>query len=159
MVEGKTASRVPTCVGKVAGSNPAIQTIFSDNRMTDASAYVYVLRSVNDGWYYVGCSVDPQRRLVEHNSGESKSTRARRPYELAYTERFPNLSVARKREQEIKRKKSRQYIDWLIAGQIVPTCNAARPDMRREDRPDRCRDRPKGFFKMVEGRRLFQSNL
>src|ERR1017187_116067 len=116
MVEGKTASRVPTCVGKVAGSNPAIQTIFSDNRMTDASAYVYVLRSVNDGWYYVGCSVDPQRRLVEHNSGESKSTRARRPYELAYTERFPNLSVARKREQEIKRKKSRQYIGWLVVG-------------------------------------------
>ena len=86
--------------------------------MQDAAAYVYVLRSVNDGWYYVGCSTDPQRRLVEHNSGESKSTRARRPFELAYLERLPDLPAARKREQEIKRKKSRQYIDWLIGGRI-----------------------------------------
>ena len=77
------------------------------------SAYVYVLRSVNDGWYYVGSSVDPQRRLVEHNAGESKSTRARRPYQLVYMEQFPSLSAARKREAEIKRKKSRRYIEWL----------------------------------------------
>src|ERR1017187_491568 len=87
-----------------------------DGRMQGTAAYVYVLRSVNDGWYYVGCSVDPQRRLIEHNSGESKSTRSRRPYELAYTEQFPDLSAARKREQEIKRKKSRQYIGWLVVG-------------------------------------------
>jgi len=85
--------------------------------MQDAAAYVYVLRSVNDGWYYVGCTTDPQRRLVEHNSGESKSTRARRPFQLAYLERLPDLPAARKREQEIKRKKSRRYIDWLITGQ------------------------------------------
>jgi putative endonuclease len=94
--------------------------IIQDGRMQDTAAYVYVLRSVNDSWYYVGCSVDPQRRLIEHNSGESKSTRARRPYELAYAERFLNLSSARKREQEIKRKKSRQYIDGLITGRAEP---------------------------------------
>jgi len=86
--------------------------------MQDALAYVYILRSVSDGWYYIGCSVDPQRRLIEHNSGESKSTRARRPFELAYVERLPDLPAARKREQEIKRKKIRQYIDWLIGGRI-----------------------------------------
>ena len=89
--------------------------------MQDTAAYVYVLRSVNDGWYYVSCSVDPQRRLVEHNSGKSKSTRARRPYELAYVAQFPSLSDARKREQEIKRKKSRRYIDWLIQRQVEAT--------------------------------------
>jgi putative endonuclease len=116
MVEGKVILRVPTCVGMIADSNPATSTIFSDIRMQDVPAYVYVLRSVNDGWYYVGCSIDPRRRLIEHNSGESKSTRARWPYELVYTEEFPNLSAARKREQEIKRKKSRQYIEWLVAG-------------------------------------------
>ncbi len=86
--------------------------------MQDTAVYVYVLCSVNDDWYYVGCSTDPQRRFIEHNSGKSKSTRHHRPYQLAYTEQFPNLSAARKREQEIKRKKSRRYIDWLIAGRI-----------------------------------------
>jgi len=98
---------------KVASRTVAVSQV---NQKQHTAAYVYVLRSVNDGWYYVGCSVDPRRRLIEHNSGESKATRARRPYELAYTEQFPNLSAARKREQEIKRKKSRQYIDWLITG-------------------------------------------
>jgi putative endonuclease len=116
MVEGKVTSRAPKVFGKVAptsiGTDP---TVFQDSQMQDTAAYVYVLRSVNDGWYYVGCSVDPQRRLVEHNSGESKSTRVRRPYELVYKERFPNLPAARKREREIKGKKSRRYIDWLIA--------------------------------------------
>jgi putative endonuclease len=82
-----------------------------------ASPAVYILRSLNDGWYYVGSSVDPQRRLAEHNAGESKSTRAHRPYELAYLEQFQTLAAARRREQEIKRKKSRKYVDWLIVGQ------------------------------------------
>ena len=85
--------------------------------MKDTPAFVYILRSLKDGFYYVGCSVDPQRRLIEHNDGESKSTRSHRPYEIACLEEFPNLSAARKRESEIKRKKSRQYIEWLIAGE------------------------------------------
>ena len=85
--------------------------------MQESSAYVYILRSVNDGWYYVGCSIDPQRRLVEHNAGECKSTRGHRPYELVYSEKFSDLAAARKREMQIKRKKSRRYIDWLIAEQ------------------------------------------
>ena len=86
--------------------------------MQGTAAYVYVLRSVKDGWYYIGCSADPHRRLLEHNAGESKSTRARRPYELVYIEQLPNLAAARRREQEIKRKKNRQYIDWLITRQV-----------------------------------------
>jgi putative endonuclease len=83
--------------------------------MLEAEAYVYVLRSLNNDWYYVGSSVDPHRRLAEHNTGESKSTRGHRPYELVYIEKFPDLSAARKREMQIKRKKIRRYIDWLIS--------------------------------------------
>ena len=80
------------------------------------SAYVYILRSLNNGWYYVGSSVHPNRRLAQHNAGENKSTRADRPYELAYMEQFQTVAAARRREQEIKRKKSRKYVDWLVAG-------------------------------------------
>ncbi|MGD1020779.1 MAG: hypothetical protein ABSA12_15815 [Verrucomicrobiia bacterium] len=39
------------------------------------------------------------------------------PNQLVYLEEFPDLPAARRRELQIKRKKSRRYIDWLIAGQ------------------------------------------
>jgi putative endonuclease len=77
-------------------------------------AYVYVLRSQRNGRFYTGFSVDPERRLVEHNSGAVRATRSLRPWEIAYTELCVDETEARKREYQIKSMKSRRYIQWLI---------------------------------------------
>ena len=44
--------------------------------------YVYVIRGITSGFRYVGHTRNVQRRLEEHNAGETQSTKAFRPFEL-----------------------------------------------------------------------------
>jgi putative endonuclease len=44
--------------------------------------YVYVLKSLRDGSFYIGYTFDLKRRFKEHNEGESMFTKNKRPYEL-----------------------------------------------------------------------------
>ncbi len=44
--------------------------------------YVYILRSARDGRLYVRSTDNLRRRMQEHETGQSKSTRDRRPLEL-----------------------------------------------------------------------------
>ena len=78
-------------------------------------AFVYILYSAKINKYYVGACTNLERRLYEHNIGHSKFTSTGVPWELKYTEEFSSLPEAKKREQEIKNKKSRIYIERLIS--------------------------------------------
>ena len=77
--------------------------------------YVYILYSQSKDKYYTGYSHNPDERLVEHNMGATISTRSGRPWILVYTEHFMDKSSAIRRESEIKKKKSRKYIEDLIS--------------------------------------------
>jgi len=76
--------------------------------------YVYIIYSQLKNRYYTGYSSDPEERLVEHNLGATPSTRPGRPWTLVYTEEFDNKTAAILREKEIKRMKSRKYIETLL---------------------------------------------
>jgi putative endonuclease len=58
---------------------------------------------------------DVQKRLLQHNAGRTSSTKSSRPWVLVYTEIYKDNSDATKRESEIKRMKSRQYLESLIS--------------------------------------------
>jgi putative endonuclease len=77
-------------------------------------ASVYVLFSEKLNKFYVGACVDLERRLYEHNIGHSKFTSLGIPWRLVYKEEYPDLPLAKRRELEIKRKKSRQYLLKLL---------------------------------------------
>ena len=77
--------------------------------------FAYVLRSIKNGRFYYGSTNNLERRLKEHNSGESKYTRHTRPFELVYFEEFEILKEARKREMFFKSGKGRKFIKDLIA--------------------------------------------
>ena len=65
--------------------------------------YFYILRSLKDGHLYYGSTPDLKKRLKQHQKGSVRSTSHRRPLELAYYEAYLDLSLAREREQVIKR--------------------------------------------------------
>jgi len=65
--------------------------------------YCYILECA-DGTYYTGWSIDPQRRLRQHNNGHgSRYTRSHRPVKLVYLEECADKSAALKRERKIKK--------------------------------------------------------
>ncbi len=70
--------------------------------------YVYVLKSGKDGKCYIGSTPDLRRRFKEHNQGLVKSTKPRRPMELAYYEGYKAKEDAIRRERNLKLK-SRAY--------------------------------------------------
>jgi putative endonuclease len=72
--------------------------------------FFYILRSEKTGKYYIGSTGDFQSRLAEHNSNKSPYTRNRGPWKMIYKEPFATLSLARKREQEIKAWKNPGYM-------------------------------------------------
>ena len=80
--------------------------------------HIYIIFSKKLDKYYVGACIDLQRRLYEHNIGHSKFTSLRLPWIYKYSESFATLPLAKKRELEIKKKKSRIYIEKLIGSSI-----------------------------------------
>ena len=78
------------------------------------SYFVYILRSLKDGKYYIGYTSDVEARLRFHNAGLQRSTRNRIPFELVYTEQLPDKSTALAREKQIKSYKGGEAFKRLI---------------------------------------------
>jgi len=77
--------------------------------------FVYILYSKNIDSYYVGSTKDLDQRTVEHNKRSgSNFTKRTKDWKLVYSESYVTRSEAQRREYEIKKKKSRSYIEWLI---------------------------------------------
>ncbi|QNN41359.1 GIY-YIG nuclease family protein [Pedobacter roseus] len=64
--------------------------------------YSYILKSEKDGKYYYGSTENLEIRLIKHNRGDVKSTKARRPLTIHFFEEFNSRSEAFKREQYYK---------------------------------------------------------
>jgi putative endonuclease len=78
------------------------------------SYWVYILKSQKDGSYYIGHTQELDSRLERHNQGRVKYTKSKRPWDLVYFEEYPDRSRAMAREQEIKGRKSKEFIDSLV---------------------------------------------
>jgi len=76
--------------------------------------YTYILKSLENGSYYVGSTQDLTKRFNLHNKGLVKSTRLYIPWEVVYKEEYKTLSEAWKREMQIKSWKKRSAIEGLL---------------------------------------------
>jgi putative endonuclease len=72
--------------------------------------YVYVLRSVEFGRFYVGLTDNVERRLKEHNSCKVSSTKSYAPWVLIFVEKFETRQEARGREKYLKGGSGKEYI-------------------------------------------------
>jgi putative endonuclease len=75
---------------------------------------VYVLKSLRDKKSYVGITNNIQRRLIQHNSGNSYYTKRHKPWKIVYTETFENIIEARKREKYFKSASGRRYLKKFV---------------------------------------------
>ena len=65
--------------------------------------FVYVLVSEVKGLrFYVGMTGEVAKRLNEHNSGKTKSTKGYMPWNVFFTEEFKTRKEAREREKYLK---------------------------------------------------------
>ena len=87
-------------------------------RSMEEKFFVYILQSMKDFSFYVGQCVDLDRRMSKHWDGLSKYTASKRPWRLVYFEMFASRTEAIHREKEIKRKKSKKYIAFLVQGDL-----------------------------------------
>ena len=76
---------------------------------------LYILHSNSFDRYYIGYTNDIVRRLAEHNRIKGKFTDAGIPWDLVYTESFDLKTDAIEREKYIKSRKSKKFINDLIA--------------------------------------------
>lgn len=73
--------------------------------------FVYVLFSHKLNKRYIGSSHNVEKRLIEHNLGKSKFTKAGIPWKLIYKESFLTNKEARKRELFLKSGVGRKFLD------------------------------------------------
>ena len=76
--------------------------------------FVYAIQSDNDNRIYVGMSVDPEKRLQEHNQGKTKSTKGFLPWRIIYQESLNSRSEARAREKYFKSGVGKEFLKSLV---------------------------------------------
>ncbi|MFN7119930.1 MAG: GIY-YIG nuclease family protein [Saprospiraceae bacterium] len=64
--------------------------------------YSYILKSLLNSKHYYGHTANLEKRLLTHNAGRVRYTKAYRPWEIIFTEMFPTKAEAFKREQFYK---------------------------------------------------------
>jgi predicted GIY-YIG superfamily endonuclease len=77
-------------------------------------AFLYILQSQSSGHYYIGSTNNLARRLSEPQRDHTPSMRNRGPWILVFPEEFPTLLGARRRERQIKSRKSARSVRELI---------------------------------------------
>ena len=72
--------------------------------------FVYILKSEIDGRLYKGQTADIEKRLIEHNSGKTKSTKGYRPWKVVHFETFDSREAAVLREKYFKTGIGREFL-------------------------------------------------
>ena len=74
---------------------------------------MYAMRSSKDSRIYVGMSEDPEKRLIQHNKGETSSTKYWRPWKIIYTKFVGSRLEARKEEKRLKSGSGKEFLKTL----------------------------------------------
>lgn len=96
----RRSSTVPAC--RQAGSESLLRGM--------TGWYVYAIKSQKDGRIYVGISRSPQRRLLEHNRGDTKSTKGYRPWRIIYQKQVGSRIEARREEKRLKSGYGKEFL-------------------------------------------------
>jgi len=76
--------------------------------------YVYILESLRDGRFYVGSTVDLDKRIAHHKGGYTYSTKRFGVLKLAFSQKFDSLREVRYIEGRLKKMKRKDYLKKII---------------------------------------------
>ncbi len=82
-------------------------------------ADVYILKSLRDGRYYIGSTVDFDARFKHHKGGYTHSTRRFGELLVVFRQQYPTIAEARKIERWLKKLKRKDYLDKIIGDGII----------------------------------------
>ncbi len=72
--------------------------------------FAYVIKSTIDGSFYKGHCEDLQKRLQQHNAGQTQSIKGKIPFDLIYFEEFSSSEEAIIREKFFKSAAGRRFL-------------------------------------------------
>ena len=75
--------------------------------------YVYAISSLARNYIYVGLTDNLERRINQHNSGRSKTTKPYAPFVLIYHEEHETRPEARIREKYLKSGIGKEFLKSL----------------------------------------------
>lgn len=74
---------------------------------------MYAIQSLTKNYIYVGMTNDLSRRIIEHNNGENRSTKAYKPFVMIFSESHLTKIKAREREKYLKSGIGREFLKSL----------------------------------------------
>ncbi len=83
--------------------------------MNEEGFFIYLLINQADNFRYVGMTSNPERRLVEHNRGDVKSTAPYAPFHMIILRTHDNRIDARKSEKYFKSGFGRKAIARMLS--------------------------------------------
>ncbi len=81
--------------------------------------YVYILQSQKDKKFYIGFTTNLKKRLKDHASGGTKSTKSRRPFKLIYYEAHISERDARRQERYFKTQKGKSTLRQMLREALI----------------------------------------
>jgi len=72
--------------------------------------YTYIIESIRTSNWYIVHSDNTDRRFIEHNSGQTKSTRGKGPWKLIFIRSFSSKIEANRFELKLKKLRNKDYI-------------------------------------------------
>lgn len=76
--------------------------------------YVYMLKSIQNNWYYIGQTCNLEKRLEAHNNLKTRSTKHKAPFRIIYSKAFTDRRTARDYEKFLKIRSNKERLIKVI---------------------------------------------
>jgi len=87
---------------------------------SSVSGFLYILKFVRNGKFYIGSTGDLKRRIYEHKTGRGcQTTKCNGEFELVFSKDFRNIVIAKKYESKLKKMKSKNVIEKIVKNQMI----------------------------------------
>ena len=81
--------------------------------------FVYILKSLKNGKYYIGHTDNVYNRLEEHNRGKTFSIKNSIPFEIKFSQEFSTKAHAMKIEKKLKTWKNKEILERIIKDGVI----------------------------------------